>query len=88
MLYRLTLKCEEVPIYSRASEKQLAPRGCQELSCDYRIKDLDDSDTYWYVQHIYEQDVVLLGFVHEEDVGDGYNPGNSRQAVPMDRLFL
>ena len=69
--YYLMLRGDGVPVYSKASRasavEQITPPGVRKVICDYSISSLDDSGTYWHVIDS-DADVLLFGFIHEEDV--------------------
>ncbi|MEK6288175.1 MAG: hypothetical protein AABO57_20845 [Acidobacteriota bacterium] len=69
--YYLMLRSDGVSVYSKASKtsavEQTTPPGLRKVICDYSISGLDDSGTYWHVTDG-DGDVLVLGFVHEEDV--------------------
>jgi hypothetical protein len=69
--FYLTLKRDAVPVYSKASRLSAiiatTPAGIKELDCDYSVRGLDDSATFWHVRHWGEY-VHMLGFIHQDDV--------------------
>lgn len=64
------LRRDGVQVYSKASKAsavaQITPIGVRKVFCDYSISGLDGSGIYWHVIGR-DGDVILFGFVHEED---------------------
>lgn len=69
--YYLELNQEEVPIYEKADVNSKiignTPPGVARLDCDYYVTGLQNDGIYWKV-HYYNQDIYLVGYIHNNYV--------------------
>lgn len=69
--YQLELRQENVSVFEKADKNSkvigVTPSGMLKIETDFRVDGFEGDGPYWHIQH-FEKDLMLYGFIHNDDV--------------------